>query len=386
MYDPGLSPDGFRSLLEVMCTGYVRDIRVSSMDMKTGTVIGDISRMMIDGQVNISSSSDVSRSASLSIYDPYGDIGVETTNPHEGAYYYSRMVKIHYGIRRPLDPADKTVYIPIFTGPINSLSRAGKFVQIECIGKESLAKHSFWRPQAWPVGTYHWWVVQEIMKQRSGESRFMLDQIASRISSALYYPDRANVWQAAVDVASWGGYQLFYDGDGRLRLRKYPETPDFEFRDGLGGSILSEPKWSYNDEEFRNAVHVVGAVLAGRGPIATASVLPAEHPLSPWSLGRVVDGVLVPRYYAEFIDDSDIPTYAQAQRLGDQSLARYVEQQSKVDFDILPIPLLEESDLVGINMSGKYNVTTRVTDMSIPLVGGTATFGSNKNLSIKKRV
>jgi hypothetical protein len=146
--------------------------------------------------------------------------------------------------------------------------------------------------------------------------------------------------------------------------------------------MVSLPQVTYaQNDEFCNVVEVIGGKPKGKGKkvkkVHVKVVAPRSHPMSPWNLGR--NGT--PRYVPQTIEDDSIKSKKDARALAKRTLDRALDQSVSVTFDSLPIPYLEEFDLLKFQTrtsAGKF----RLKQMSIPLtVDGTSSIGYLRNVT-----
>ena len=300
------------------------------------------------GRVTVDASADVTRSAELVAIDPGRKLGFDPSSPGSGALYADRFVQIDYGIA---DELGVFRWTPIFRGPVIRYERSHPEVSIGAQGKDSLGlapNLPLFKGQALSIG-----------------KGTRLDSALVRIAGAMGEPAKRvdcpvlrtkvgpisigrtkEPWKTLVRVASDHGLQAFYDGAGRLRIRRPPKGPLWTFDDEL----LTFPKVTYDlGGDFRNVVRVVGKPRGRRDapPSSVAEPVPAD-PLSPRSLGR--NGV--PRYIAEYVE-VEAKTQAKVAQIANAELRRRMRQSIAVAFDCLTVPGVEEDDPVAVVLPGE---------------------------------
>lgn len=381
----GLDQSGMDRLGETLCMDHNVKILVSLMDINHNHLM-DLSDRLFDGQVNISAkSTDATRSASLSIWDPKFELGLDDLVPDAYANFYRKMIRVTYCVWRYGDTS--SVDIPIFTGPITATGRDGQgMLQLTCMGKEVLAKAAIWDPTAFPKGYAMRTALQFLMTQRAGETKLSLEASNAKFGAKRSYAREAIIWDEAKVLATAMQKQAFYDGRGTFRSRTFPTTVSWRFRDGRGGSIVTKPTRNNDDTDMKNRVWAIGAAPKGSKTVPSAvATLPNTHPLSPGSLGRVYDGKVRPRVLLNKIDASTLTTKAQVQGLVDTAIDDYEAQNLALRADVLVIPFLEEYDLIQMSIAGEYNQQMRLGDYTIPFIGPVASWGTTKNLATKKK-
>lgn len=344
-----------------------------------GSHKANLSKMFDGGQITVDMDADVTRSAQITLVDPQGTLSFDSDSPSDTAMYLDDMIAIEYGVFVP--QLDRWVDIPVFTGPIVKLERDEETVTIEAQGKESLAMGAAWRTFTRKKGTNRLDAIKDILRVLAGETRFNFENSSNRIGKDVAVGRETVPWNEAKRLTKAFGKQIFYDGDGVCRLRSYPQSSVFTFREGDGGTVVTTPKVSYDSSEVKNIIWVKGGLPKGaKKKISVHRVAPTTHPLNPSRLGR--NGV--PRYLLEVVEDDTIRSKIDAQVLGDQILYDRLLQSIEVKFDAMPIPHLEPGDLVTIN-TGEYSATFRLRAFSIPLVAGDAMqVGYTKRIPPKK--
>lgn len=388
MINIGLTTSQMSSLGRMLCSDHNVDIEVSLMDLNHKT-LDDLSWRLLDGQVNIKAGDQISRSASLVLFDGDKGLGLDRANPASGALYYNRMIQIRYCVWQTGYGVfgKKRIEIPIFTGPITKMKRNGVSVSIDCMGKEILSQVAIWDARNYSKGANKVAVIRSIMANGSGERFFLLKSSSAKLPAKLSLGRVSIPWTEASRLARSLGMRLFYNGAGYLVLRRDSTKPVFTFRDGIGGSVMTEPDISYNLENVINRVWVTG-VKKGKKPVPSAVVsAPSTHPLSGVSLGRKLkNGTVVPRVLLMKIDDQSIKTDQDAKTRAQKALNIGLLQEIQITVDTLPIVFLEEYDRVKLSMQGKYAIEFLMKDFSIPLSGQSlSSIGVNKNLKLKRR-
>jgi hypothetical protein len=163
---------------------------------------------------------------------------------------------------------------------------------------------------------------------------------------------------------------------------------------------------SFDIGETRNAVRVTGRVLhagkeepAGRvdsdlgddnivsaqqiPTLRTGAVAVAErsHPLSPWRLGRVVNGEVVPRYIPEFITDDTVRSNKEAKALAQRVLNDRLRQAVSVSFDTMVVPHIEPGDMMRV-LYGDFDARARLWQFGFSLTtDGSMSVGYHRRVS-----
>lgn len=339
--------------------------------------VGDLSEEFLDGQVNIDADAEVTRSVSLTFLDRSRTIDFDSDSPSNGALYADRMLRISYGVQVP--EIDEWVHVPLFCGPVTKLDRAGDEVSVECQGKEYLALGSAWQPLTIKKGTPKVDAIRTIMRERGGEHRFEFPDLAARLPKAVSLARDSQPWKVAQRIARSMDRQLFYDGRGVLRLRRFPGNPVFTFTDEQPRAmVMTPPQVAFSTDGIANAVWVKGGVpkhkKADDEPAADGDkkdkergvrhfeTAPRSHPLSPWRLGRPD----APHFRMEVIENKHIRSQKEAREAAQGLLRRRLRQLVEVTFDSLPTPHLEPEDLIRVD-TGQVGMEVRLGQASVPL-------------------
>lgn len=380
MLQLGLSATGRANLRRTLRDTHRRKIEVRILNLE-GDVLETPTRAasVLDGQVTVDGEGEVTRSLSLTLLDPTYSLNLDTASADDGALYLDRMVQVIYSV---FVEGESWIDVPVFTGPITGLSRDGATVAIEAQGKEALARQPIHRPLTIPRGTRRTDAIRTLMRERAGEDLFSIPKLAARLPQPLSFDRERVAWIEALRLARSLSRQLFYDGRGRLVLRKVPRRAVWTFRAGNGGDVLSRPRVSYDSSELVNVVRVVGGEpRCKNGGRATAIARPpATHPLSPERLGR--NGV--PRYLPLYIEDDQLDRTSEAQELADDTLRESLEQRIDVSFDALPIPHLEPGDLVEVE-TDSGTVSFRLKRFTIPLTSGAMSVGYTRPVTPRRQ-
>lgn len=281
---------------------------------------------------------------------------------------------------------DDWVSIPVFTGPITSLERDGPEVTIEAQGKEALALAPHYAAKSFSL--------ERLMRldtairrlfTRIGETHFAIPQIVhgngvpDRIPHRIAVHPETEPWKLLTggqtdargkkvpSLLSYGRkhYQAFYDGRGKLRVRRRNGGVVYVFElGGDNGTVIDHPTVTFDSlSDFRNCVRVTGAKTKGKTHHVSAFVqLHPNHPLSPQALSR--NGK--PTYIMEPVDAPGLKTTAACRDRAKEILKRKSKQGFTASFDSLPIPMLEESDRIALH-TPDYRMEFEVQQFTIPL-------------------
>lgn len=353
-----------------------------------GTEVADLSLRLLDGQVDLDATADCTRAASITLDDPDHSLHLDSDAPSDGALYVDRMVAISYGVY--VDSLAKWIDVPVFTGPIATMNRDGATVALTCLGKEHLARGAAWQTMNLRRGTNVVTAIRRVLKERGGERRFDFpDDHKGRLPrpgvtvSRLMQP-----WAVAQDLARSIDRQLYYDGGGTCRLRAEPKGNAWTFSTGNGGTVLTQPQLRYDMGSVINAVVFTGGKPEGqKRPVKATAVAGRNHPLSPWRLGRKVDGSdNVPRYLPVAISNDKVRSEREATATAKAELDRVLRSGGvEVTFDALPVPHLDVGDKCRV-VTDDLTFSFTLTKASIPLVhSGVMSVGANKRVTPDRR-
>lgn len=369
MYPIGLSGPDKDAYERGLVRAHNIRVRVHILDMDHN-VLGTSTGRVLSGQVDVAATNPVTRSAGLTILDPDHVLNLDSSATFGGSLFLDRMVQITYGVKSAEYP--NWVDVPIFTGPIDDLNRNGDVVSLSAVGKESLLLGPASTHRTWKSGSYKTTVLRELLAM-FGEAFMEIPHQATKTTKPLSIAPTTIPWDYIQSVArSWGGGRIMYDGAGYARFIGPSTNPQWTFKGGNDGALLSRPKISYDAKNARNFIVVVGAAPAKGGkPVSALAHAPAAHPLSATNLGR--NGTA--RYLREDINDSTVTTAAAAQELANATLADRLNTAVQLDYTTLVIPHLEPWDVVAVN-HGVWGIQAALVDYTIPLTAdGTMSIG-----------
>lgn len=374
MISLGLSAADLTAYIQGLLGNHTLTVRCQIMDTMH-RVQGEA--QVIDGQVTVDALADITRSASVSLFDPDHLLALDSDAPVDGALYLDRMISLSYEVTwyREDEVEPRTVLCPIFTGPINQLSRDDATVNLDALGKEVLAKRPAWRTMNYQPGNLRTALVRSLLAH-TGETKFSIEPWTLKSANVVGVTFETDVWSLAKKMA--GDRMLYYDGAGTLVMRKALTSTVFTFRDGQGGSLLTKPQITYSTDNLRNIIRVKGGIPKGaKYPVQYTAYAPAGHPLSAQSLGR--NGYA--RHLVEIIEDQDLMTKAACKERADTALASALKTDTAVKFDGIPIPFLEYGDNIGVqSVSG--SAISRLDAFTLPLTAGASmAYGYNDRRS-----
>ena len=89
----GLKASEIRKIKRLLNKNHCIDVTIQVIDMEHKR-LGDVSRMMLSGQINYDTSAAVTRTAEFSFVNPTRRFGIDTNNPDKGTMSMDRMLKV----------------------------------------------------------------------------------------------------------------------------------------------------------------------------------------------------------------------------------------------------------------------------------------------------
>lgn len=371
----GLSVAGLRALEQQMrSTSQIR-VHLTLLNL-AGDEVADLSTRLLDGQVNIDTSGETVRQLSATLNDPNHELHLDSDAPGDGALYADRMLRATYGFYVP--NLGRWVDVPVFTGPVATMSRDGGSIQVGCLGKEHLAQGQAWRPMALKKGMNVADAIRVLLRERAGETNFAFGTTRKRLPKAVSVGRLDSPWVVARRLAEGIGRQLFYDGAGVCRLRTPPSASLFTFD---GDVVLTDPQVTYDLASVRNTVWVKGHKPKGKDRVTATAVAPRTHPLSPYRLGRNGE----PRHLVEVVERDSVRSAKDANGLAHDVLHGLLMEGVEATFDALPIVHLDPLDVVRLSTE-VGSITFKLRQASLPLVhSGVMSVGALKRVTPKRR-
>lgn len=341
----GLTSEGMEALHSTLASHHCIRTTLRILDLQH-TEVRTLTSFFEDGQVNYSDQEGAGsdRSASLSLFDPRFQSGLDSRSPAELTAGPNRLMAITYDVRAP---GGSWVSVPVFTGPVTTVRRYGYVVRVECLGKEYLARHAMHSSKSWAKGTRKSDIIKDILTRVCGESSSLVDvpTLSQRTTKTVSLGSEDDPWALAQALAKECDYRLFYDGRGEARLSKPGGNVLYTFRSGQGGTVLTQPESGPDSfEQLINRVRITGVkpAKAKKGtptPVGVA-LAPESHPLSPYKLGR--NGVGMAWTLDEYDDNAKSKSAATAS--AKKKLDPYLDTPVSSSFTALPAPHLEIGD------------------------------------------
>lgn len=347
-------------------------------------VVSTVSARLLDGQVDVAAPKmsggtvEVSRTAHLQFTDPAHSLSFDSNSPTDGALYLDRLIRVIVSVRCSFGWVD----VPVFTGPVTGVNRDGDIVDVNAAGMETFALRSAWEKHTYKYGLKVE-VVRSLLVRAGVRTKYIQLPTGSRahIGKPVVVGRESVLWNKAFPIVSSMDRVLFADARGIFRTNPKNTKPVMTFKTGPGGQILSDVQVSFNTENMKNAVIVVGPDPSGPKKAATALVVaPRSHQLSPYSIGLDPEtgrgGYLTVRD-----DNSHVRTHLAAVKRGQAILRDVLVMSTEATWDGLPMWHLEPWDIVTL-ATDKFSGVVRVNKFSLPLrADAVATYGYQRDLS-----
>lgn len=178
-------------------------------------------------------------------------------------------------------------------------------------------------------------------------------------------------WQVMQDIAEAHNYELYFNAEGYLTMRKFrdPSTsaPTLLLRTGPGGNLISRGAKT-SDGELFNHVTVVGESSDSSVPLIFGEAI-NNDPNSPSRVGSETDtGGIGDR--VKNITSSVITSSLQAQELAEALLAVSGLEEFELNFSVVLFPWIEPGDIVEmVESDSTYWGPSRylISSISLPL-------------------
>lgn len=341
-------------------------------------LIGALEGYVAGGQVDVDATADITRTLSLSIEDPALKFVFDPIGP----IYADKFIQVVYSVDVP---GIGWVDVPVFYGSISRYARDGHDVTIEAVSKEALMLPP--TPPSTPAVTTDRRLVGflKIVAQAHGESRFRLGDGYGKIVSSevakqtidAAQADGHSIWGELSQLCDDKNFQLFYDTEGYLSLRRPPtHRLSYTFT-----GVANEPSVGFDLTLVRNRVKVFGTDQHGHDVLKAVAILAASHPLSQEALARGgVNRVLLENVKTGRAN----LTVADAERIANRHLKRASDVMVDVSFDSLVVPHLEVGDLCRLS-TDTIDATFGLGKFSIPLgAGDLMSVGTTKRLGFHR--
>lgn len=353
-------------------------------------VLGDVSSMLLDGQVDgevvevdprqdLAEVDDTSvlHTLNMSLMDPRHLLQFDSHTPADGAVYLDRMIRVYYCTFMPA--MGRWVDCPIFTGPISDLDRPDNGYQVNIVAK---SKDDLACGDADVAKTFKGQKVdicRDLLKL-TGELDTYIDfpAVVAPAPKDVVLVRESKPWPKVYALGASMSRNPFYDGRGVARMADLGGKVVFTFN---GDNLTNFPSSNPSTDDLFTGVRVRAGTTSGSKSSIDVTVYADEilldNPNSGTRLGR--NGVK--RNKILLIDDPDIKTKAAAITRATTEMTDKLRTVNKIGVESFCIPHLELWDLTDIVLPNFY-AELRVKSFSKPIrVGSRMTAGYNANVS-----
>lgn len=330
-------------------------------------LIQDLTEYLTDGQTDFQDAT-VAATAAATFSDP----GREINDGH--GFKRKHMLQAWSLVKYATLPY--TVKFPMFCGPLTGKADEGTTgVSVTCEDKMFLALtdvgNDSWKAKARLVDVLH-----EIF-EATGETKFALPRgLDIRIHEDVHIGPEEEIWPAAVgqDLAGAFGFQLYYDLEGWLRLRKHPEDPTMTYRADVDQARATVTEAVAGSTDWGDAPNRV-LLRGGHGLVVTAQ-LPPDHDDSPQSLKR--GGV--PWRATEIVENDKVRKREDGVDAAERILRRDSKLHEDVQFTAIAARHSRPMDVQRV-VTADDGRTFVLREASIPWRGATMSVGFHKQVS-----
>jgi len=390
--DLGLSDDDYAEYLRALRSSHRMGVTIKirnrqeelleALEVPAGRLIG--------GSVQVDKGAEVTRSLGLEFLDPEHALRFDITAPGAGMFV-DRFVSVSRDVY--VEALGRWVRCPVFWGPLSAMNRSGPVITLEAQGKESLLLAPGYATEGYMLakGAATGAAIRRVAR-RAGERRLAVGVYPRGLRRARAVRSRSEPWKVIVggeDTTQGrripgiienleGEHVVFYDGRGRLTVRRAIRKPVFTFTDAY---LLGQPAFAYDMTEFRNAIDVRGEKPEGKKKAPHARVaLPANNAHAPARLGRNNRK----RWLIDFEDATNAKTDADCRERARAILDKRSRQALEASFECLPVPHLEEVDMVRLR-SEDFTVEFPLRTFTIPLTPDTPmSVGYNRRRRLRR--
>lgn len=359
----GLSHADLRTFHRGLTRTHSRRIHVGVYDLD-GNVLTHLTPDVLDGQVIVDTTQgpdQPTRILDMTFLDPTRSVHFEPDAPGDAPLHRSRVVQVIDARRVP--ELEDWVECEVFTGVVFDFDREGALCSLVAHGMERQAMGAKWTPVTYQKHTRKTDALKDLLDDAGEPALGGIPDLSARMPERMTVTRMDPILPRALRLASSMDRQLFWPGHGRPVLRRIPSRPVFTFTEA---HLLSEVKIDRDIEGVHNTFVAVGAKAKGakKRPYAVES-LPPANPLSSdpeRGIGRNGKKLrLVKREENRQIKTRD-EAKARAKRMRDEGSGALVTYS----FDSLPIPHLDENDLVRV-VTDEGTFRVRMEKWTLPL-------------------
>lgn len=255
---------------------------------------------------------------------------------------FHRKYAIHVVDSRLIPELGRWVECPVFSGPLWDFDRTGAEVRVVGHGWERQAFCVKWNEETYKQGKRKTDVIKDLLREAGFTQLGGIPDLSATLPERFTVTKRDVLWPAIVKLAKSMDRHIFFDGQGRPRLRRLPDAPSFIFDDRhlLGDLVVDRQA-----QGTPNVFEVVGAKPKGpkRRPRDVRELDPS-HPNSKESLA------LNGEPYRVLVREENRAIKTQAEAVARTLRLRERAERGMTDtqVDVLPFPHFDELDLVAV--------------------------------------
>jgi hypothetical protein len=304
----------------------------------------------IDGEVNVDRTAAIRRGGNVKcvdpegIYVPQGDYGLLTpygteVRPYRGVRYSDGSTEVYpLGVFR-IAGADFDETAAVSGG-------AGIGISITMYDRSrTVARDKFTNVYTVPKGTNIVTAIKRIIDRTFPDVEYDAVSTSSTVSEPKVYDASDDPWEACTELAKSIGCEVYFDVEGRVVIAPPTDvdaspSPDFDYIENRRNTLTSLKK-SFSDEQAFNGVIVTGASPGDEKPPVRAEAWDLEPSSPTYRYGPYGE---VP----EFVNDTNVKTVAEAQRMADSLLRQRIGAPSQLSCSAWTNPALEAGDILQI--------------------------------------
>lgn len=360
MFRPGdLTPRELRVALAGLCDTHWRRVEVHLLELDTGKHISDLSDRLLDGDVTYDITADVTRTLDLRLVDTHrGNLGFDPVDASRSPVHRSKA--LHVIDSRFIPALGAWVDWPVFWGPVWDFARDGAEIMVTGHSLERQALGSVWQTFSFKAHKAKTTDCIRRLLAAVGDINAAVPDLPHTIPHDLVLHSTDQVWPHVKELAASIDHHVFYSGAGRFVMRSYNQKPVYHFHRSLLGPVKPT-----RGTIAHNVWLVLGPNPKGPKP-RPRGVATLGGSSSPAGLSR--HGV--PHRLVQKIERQHLKTNADAQKIANRLAREHGVVHTGLAFDSLPLPHLEEYDMVGVEDATMGTTRVRMRQWNLPLGGG----------------
>lgn len=295
-----------------------------------GKAKGTLRRFQVRGTVTGNLNSAPGRTLALTVVDPEGHVRWLPDSPSDAGLYGGRQLQVVADMGNGVRNA-------IFTGPIWDAERKGAEFQVRCKGREMLGLDPFLSETGYtaPIGERAGDAITHLFDTTPGLAQFSIEH-RKELKEPVTLERFGEAWRSAEEVATQLNLQLYFDGWGELRIRKWPKAPAHVFKTGPKGTIKDDFPAIIYSSEFHNRIVIQSPDPCGGPPVEAIATSTGD--LRPEKVGL--------RIHVEEIEGL---TQEAAQEHADEMLVQHERRARGATFQAVPDPTVELGNALRVN-------------------------------------